>query len=134
MGGCFFLVSRLQVVLWPLLLKMLVVEKYTGAVSTVYILSILSRQSIQSLFYIILICIWKLRFYPNCDIGVGSLSWLIFLSQFTREGLLALNTFCCCGNSSMTVVILTYLHFLARCVDAFQSSLGGNLHVEKAYL
>lgn len=34
--GFLFLVSILQVVLWPLLLKMLVVEKYTGAVSTVY--------------------------------------------------------------------------------------------------
>jgi len=35
-GVSFFWMSILQVVLWPLLLKMLVVEKYTGAVSTVY--------------------------------------------------------------------------------------------------
>jgi hypothetical protein len=34
-GVSFFWMSILQVVLWPLLLKMLVVEKYTGAVSTV---------------------------------------------------------------------------------------------------
>lgn len=104
---CFLLVSILQVVLWPLLLKMLVVEKYTGAVSTVYFHSSSLKYSelIVCNFNLYLGVIFSPKFWYR-DWGFV----VVYISATVFTGLLiSFELFTRAKTSNVTLVMLTRL-------------------------